>query len=66
MTVLLIDWNFALTNQKNYDQVDVFNKLFLNKLSKHVPFKPIKIKSRPTPFDQTWDQTIDENPSQLA
>ena len=62
----LIDLNFALTNQKYYDQVDVFNKLFLDKLSEHAPIKPIKIKSRPNPFYQTWDQTIDENPSQLA
>ena len=32
MTVLLIDWNFALNKQKHYDQADVFNKLFLDTL----------------------------------
>ena len=64
--MLLIDWNFALTNKKNYDQVDVFDKLFLDTLSKHAPIKRVKIKSRPNLFHHTWDQTIDENPWELA
>ena len=32
------------------DQVDVFNKLFLDTLSEHAPVKRIKLKSRPNPF----------------
>ena len=32
------------------DQVDAFNKLFLDTLNEHAPVKRIKVKSRPNPF----------------
>ena len=32
------------------DQIDVFNRLFLDTLSEQAPIKRIKIKSRPNPF----------------